>query len=157
MSPFTIHQPGGRRARVNERLFFIKRSLIERNNSRIGGGGPAPCAGERPRGPAAAPYPAAADRGGHRGPLAAMLRPSLKLYTGTWGNGQIIPAPARGLAMGTAVAKGRVPRGGGQDTRILQEGVLKGLLGGPEKQAPALRRVTPAGPAVAGGLGVTCD
>lgn len=37
MSPFTTHQPGGRRARVNERLFFIKRSLIERNNSRMGG------------------------------------------------------------------------------------------------------------------------
>lgn len=39
MSPFTTHQPAGRRARVNERLFFIKRSLIERNNSRAGGGG----------------------------------------------------------------------------------------------------------------------
>lgn len=39
MSPFTARQPGGRRARVNERLFFIKRSLIERNNSLTGGVG----------------------------------------------------------------------------------------------------------------------
>lgn len=74
MSPFTTHQPGGRRARVNERLFFIKRSLIERNNSRMAGGGEP------------APYPVVAGPGGspvpwwrHWGPLAALLRPPFSL------------------------------------------------------------------------------
>lgn len=135
MSPFTTHQPGGRRARVNERLFFIKRRLIERNNSRIGGGGPAPCAGEPLRGQPVVPHP-----GGYRDPLSAFLRcpPALKLYTRTWGNGKVIRAPVRGLAAQTALVKRRVLREGWQDSLILQEGALKGLLGEPEKQAPAL-------------------
>lgn len=55
-------------------MFFIKRSLIERNNSRLEWGGTG-----RGRGPA--PYPVVAEPGGspvpwrrHRGPLAALLR-----------------------------------------------------------------------------------
>lgn len=40
---------------------------------------------------------------------------------------------ARGLAVQTAGVNGRVLRGGEQDPLISQEGVLKGLLGGPEK------------------------
>lgn len=69
MSPFTTHQPAGRRARVNERLFFIKRSLIERNNSRAGGGGGGSgrlCgAGLQPRTPGTARH-GAAPPPGHR-------------------------------------------------------------------------------------------
>lgn len=104
MSPFTTHQPGGRRARVNERLFFIKRSLTERNNSRTGGvgGGSAGLrrAPETPRSNAACTPP----QNFTYAPEVNSLGPLFYV--------------ARELAVHTEVANGLVLRGGERDTLI---------------------------------------